>query len=231
MNPNGMNSNRQHGEYLYQMFLDIIFDLTKQNLEKDVFYERVNTQFKQQSNEYFFNLDVVLKALHLQDSKKNYKSELSEYDKRDIMEIFNYIVKHMTDIKIPKFNMEWIGGEHALLYDFYKCKDCNTLVKTTDDVEEFFIPPYCPKCNNINNHIWQSVLAEEDHYYPTLCSLQIGNVYDSKRSIIHYFKERKWKRMFYNVWHYIVNKYRMYELDKLYDDFIFRYSMFKDIKL
>lgn len=70
-------------------------------------------------------------------------------------EIFCNFFWELSNIKRqPTRNLEWVDGEHAMLYDTYVCKDCGCIIHTRDDIEECFAPVFCPVCNPSQQFIW-----------------------------------------------------------------------------
>jgi hypothetical protein len=89
----------------------------------------------------------------------------------------------------PVRTMRWINGEHALLYDWYECSECRTLVKTNDDVDDcLYVTLLCPNCNEIKSYPWYNVKTTTENLYSVLHQGALLKYYTASHDVFDHKK-------------------------------------------
>jgi len=98
--------------------------------------------------------DNSLTDQNFKEKLKEHHTEIAENNKHvDARNIKSFAWEYNNIKHLPVRTMKWINGEHVMLYDWYKCESCGTLVKTTDDIDECtYVLPLCPNCNDIKDY-------------------------------------------------------------------------------
>lgn len=126
---------------------DIVWDYILENVENGALDSKSETLTK--------DFKALLKAKH---------KELSADEKYMGDEYMSSFIWEFNNVKKkPLRTMEWVNGEHAMLYDWFECTECGTLVETKDSEEEcLYILALCPVCNKIKSYPWKAIRSDEE---------------------------------------------------------------------